>query len=246
MNIRNLRRNCFLLWLLTPLVLHAQMQGGDMQEVKRIMEEMKATNNVGYDYSMSALYPNDQKDQIKGEVIIDNGNKFLYNNCDAFTMIYSSHWFYKADHRKKTVTIVNLDREYKNELKEGVEKDVFQNASLITFIDSVLFKFATIKSFNKNWNILRAELAFPKGMSIRNINLVYNDKKKALVSYSMNTFQPTGQKKNKTEGISESVSCSNFKQTGKKKNHRTDDYFSFNKGQITLKKYNKYKLYTKL
>src|ERR1700760_4534444 len=99
----------FLLLLLLPCSLSAQSLD-TAAVLRQLVNNMKSCKSLGYDFIMDAQFPNGEKDHIKGETYADIDRQFLYNDCDAFTMIYTPHWYYNADHRNKEVTVINLDK----------------------------------------------------------------------------------------------------------------------------------------
>jgi hypothetical protein len=239
------RQILYCVFWVCPCFLYGQGTSQEMDKVRLIMEEIKNTDLVSYSYSLNVRYPNNQKDHIKGEAYIDTKDKILYNECDAFTMIYSGHWYYRADHRKKSTSIINLDKEYSDEAKNGIEKDIFKNGALVTFIDSVVLKTAILKQYKKQKDTVRIELAFKSGI-MNNISIAYNEKSKSLISYTVNTFQPVKSIGNKTEGISQTISCNNFRKKPNKNKYKLDNFFVLKNGKMVVNKYSNYPLYTKL
>jgi hypothetical protein len=247
MMLRNVLRYLLLL-VFYPCLGFGQGNGMYSGEIKKAVNLIKNLQDMSYEYLMSADYPDGAHDQIGGTVYIGSGkNRIMYNQCDAFTMIYSSKWFYRADQRNKTVTILNLEKHLNKDFKQDVEKSVFQGAMAGMFLDSVVGKFASIKALQKDGDIVKMELAFPDKHLIKQISIVYNDKEKSLMSYSITTFQPWKTNEfGKNKGITQTISCTNFRQEADDSKYNTGNFFSTKKGSVALKKYKKYKLITKL
>jgi len=216
-------------------------------EVKKIITDMKNTRNMAYMYSLSAEYPNGQEDRLKGEIYLGNDDKFMYNSNSAFTMIYSTDWYYNANHRDKTIALVNINKHLHKDYKDGIEKDMFENNALIVYLDSVVMKYGTIKSLRKDNDTVRMELGFPTKMPIRNIRFVYDEKNKVMVSYSTNTFQPWKNNEfGKDKGVRKTITCWNFRKTENNRKYKTEYFFAIKKNKALLKKYKKYTLTSKL
>lgn len=212
----------------------------------QLINNLESFKSLGYDYVMDAKFPNGDKDHIKGEAYSDNDKQFLYNNCDAYTMVYTKHWFYNADHRKKIVTVVNLDKNNNKKLKKATRNDILQNGTLTVFLDSIVLKKATIKKIKQESGITTIVLGFPKSMQIQELYLVYDTKNNFPVSYTMNVFQPMQKTASGIQGIKTSIKCSNFKKVTDLSVYNEHNYFSYNKGKLDFKKYNEYKLSTKM
>lgn len=247
MGIAKIKYSLLLLVLVRlPFVVYGQTTTHNISELAEISDELKSLKDLSYKYTFNINFPGNQNDRMKGQVFFDNDNKILFNNCNSFTLIYSKNWFYKADHRNKSVTIIDLNKEDNPDLKKAVEKDVFDNGSLINFIDSVVIKYGALKKFEQQGDIYKIEVVFPKSLRVKSLSMTYDKSKKLFVNYSLYIAYPVQQSKNKTEKITELMTCTDFKKIDHGLRHTEDDYFSVRKGVVTLKKYDKYKLSTKL
>ena len=214
--------------------------------LKKLVSEFKSLRNVGYSYVMNTSFPNGDKDQIKGTMFLDNENELYYNDCDAFTMLYTAHWFYKADHRNKTLTLVNLDKDYNKELKKATEKAIFQNGAAFTFLDSVIAKTATIKKMNNDGDMLKITLGFPKSQSAQKIELEYNEASQSFGSYNMTVHTPWRRTAKGIQVIETTIKCIDFKKVTDKSRYDERNFFFYNNGKLELKKYNNYKFSNKM
>ncbi len=216
-------------------------------ELKQLVNDLKSFKNLSYDYTMDAKFPNGDKDHLKGVIYFDIDDKFYYNSCDAFTMIYTAHWFYKADHKNKTLTIINLDKQKgkDKELKKAIQKEMFQNGATTTFLDSIVLKTATIKKLKREAGMLYVKLGFPASMVVQKIDLVYNTSDNLLSSYDMVEFQPWQRTSKGIEGMEVEVKFNNFKKVTDQSMYRQDNFFSYKKSKLELKKYDNYKLSAK-
>lgn len=216
-------------------------QGSDLLKVKGIIDELKKTGDVSYSYAMHMLYPNLHRENVTGSMYVSNKNKLLLNDNNAFTMLYTAHWFYKADHKKKTISIVNLDKEEDAELKRRIEQELFENGSLTEFLDSVVMKRGQLKSYGMNKDTVKFEIVFPTEL-IKSISIDYQSKNRTMISYRMVTFQPTDETEDGVEGIMQTVTCSGFQKKVNIKKCEPGNFFSLENGSIVLKKYNRYKI----
>ena len=215
-------------------------------ELKKLVHDFKSFRNLGYDYVMDASFPNGEKDHFKGTSCLDNDDKLYFNDCDAFTILYTGHWFYKADHRKKTLVIVNLDKDNNKKLKATVEKDIFQNGAAITFLDSVVSKKAKIKKFQWSGDTLKVTLGFPQKEITQRIDIAYDTVSHLLASYSMTVDHPWQNTPKGIQVIETKIKCSDFKKITDKSEYEEENFFSYKNAKIELKKYNDYKLSDKM
>lgn len=243
--IRNIKIYCFLIALLLSGTARAQSLD-TAAELRQIGDQLRNFKNSGYDYTMEAQFPNGEKDQVKGYMYVNNEDKLLYNDCDAFTMIYSDHWLYKADHRKKTIDLVGLDKKDNKALKKSVEKDVFQNGATNPFLDSLVLKNAKIIKLKKNGDTVSVTLVFPKSKELKRMEIVYDGKNNSPVSYYASSFRQLQSSSKAVEGTEMHIHCSNFKIITDKSLYAQDRFFSYTNGKVELKKYNNYKLSTKM
>lgn len=225
----------------------AQRNGPYAGELVKVTSALKQMHNVRYEYLLTAAYPNGQTDRLKGEVFVANDRKLFYNNNDAFTMLYTEAWFYKADHREKAIALVNLDKHLRKDFKQQMEKDLFAQNSVSIYLDSLVQRYATVKGLKKSGDTVRMELVFPANMQIKTISLEFNEKEKILISYTMRVFQSWHNDEfGKDKGTTEVVTCKNFKIISDNKAFGTDKFFVIKKNKVTLKKYGSYNLTSKL
>jgi hypothetical protein len=240
---------CLLVLIVFPFMAGGQItgrdiKGKDVHEVKAIFDELKTTKELFYAYTMNIQYPNKHTSHLKGEVYINDEAKLLYNDCEAFTMIYSGNWFYKADHKKKTVTIVNLEKSTNKAQRTQKEDQIFKNGGVINFIDSVLFKYASVTSYSRVYDTIKIELGCRQG-PVKQITLDYDDRNKLIIDYRIVVFQPMEKKNEEVVGITQEMRCENFKRGNDKKKYEKDIFFEVSKERIILKKFSDYKLFSK-
>ena len=229
------------------IINHTQGQSIDTNQVlKDIATEMKGIQKMSYAYDEQVAFPNGEKDNLKGTVSVDNEKRYMFNDCDAFTLLYTGKYFYRADHRKKTLSIVDLKKEDSKKLKKETEKEMFENGALNVFLDSVLLKKAIVKNFSKiGDSSIKLELVFPPAIPIQNLTLTYNRITKTLVSYNMHMFQPVSKKAGQAIGVKITMNAYDFNKLDNNFKNEQDKFFTFTKGKLEVKKYNNYKLIRK-
>jgi hypothetical protein len=245
-----MRTFCFRIFVFyivsVPFLVSGQNKNKGLNELKLIANELKTIKNMSYRYSLSAHYQNSDTDQVKGLVYVNNDKKLLFNDNNAFLVIYSSHWFYKADHRNKVVTILDLEKEKNRELKKSVEKDVFGNGAIATFIDSVVMKKGILKNFKEYNDTIQIEMGFPAWMNVKSISFIYDRKNQLFASYVIRTVYASGPSKGNTGDRIEVMTCNDFSRNNDKRKYKESNYFSNGKNGLALKKYKKYKLISNL
>jgi hypothetical protein len=218
-------------------------------EIRNVAISLKQLRNVQYDYIKKVQFPNGEKDQLKGKILLDNDNSFLLNDCDAFTLIYGSHWFYRADHRKKTLQITSLEKDRGRgngkKQKKATEKDIFQNGAVTNFLDSVLLKKGKIKDIKKEGELTQLTVSFPSSENVRSIIIAYSDTGNMPLRYELEVFQPWRATPKGVEGVEAKIICTNFSSINEKTENIIGNFFIYKKGRIELKKYKAYKLLSK-
>jgi hypothetical protein len=234
----------FFAYMLLSLAVNGQALDTAV-ELKKLVSDFKSLKNMSYDYEMDIKFPDGQKDHVKGMTYLNSDDRLYYNDCDAFVMIYTQHWFYKADHRKKTLTIVNMDRDYDKRLKKATEKDIFQNGAVAMFLDSVLLKTATIKKMMHSKDTLVMVLDFPKRTFVKTMHIVFDLKSRLPAEYDMVVYHPWQKTPKGVQAIETRIQCSHFMKPDKTITTERD-FFSYENGRFELKKYNNYKFSTKM
>jgi outer membrane lipoprotein-sorting protein len=243
MSVKNVMRLLGLL-LIMPYAMHGQAED-TAADLRNLVSDFKSLKNVSYDYEMEIKFPDGTHDRMKGNIYINNDDLLYFNDCDAFIMMYTEHWFYKADHRKKRLTLVNLDKNYNKKLKKATEKDIFQNGAVANFLDSVLLKTASIKKVKREKDTLEIAFDFPKKSLIRALNIAYDWKNHLLVRYEMTVKQPLQRTPKGIQVMETRIKCNDFRKSYKTK-YNENDFFSYKNGKPELKKYNNYKFSSKM
>lgn len=215
--------------------------------VRSVFKQLEHLDKAGFRYLINAEFPNDKTEQLKGEARFDNEHKLMFNDSKQQTVIFNDNWYYKADHSKHIISVINLDKRGKA-VKEQMEHDVFGNGYMNTYIDSTVLKYARIKNCKNNGDSLDIQLAFPVNMNIKTIHLVYSLKRQLPLSLSMGLYYPwTGtEPKFKGKGTTYEISYYDYSNSFDYRNYTIDHYFSMSAGKVSAKKFDKYKLITQL
>ena len=215
-----------------------------MSELNRFASSLKAATNMTYHYAMRAVYPNKETDQVTGDLYLDNSKKQFYNDCDAFTLLFNPHCYYRADHRKKTVDVLNLEKSVNKKYRKGIEKEVFQSGAMITFLDSLLMKKSKVSLLSKEADILDFRLSFPKGQAIQTMEVLFDCATNLPVRIEMDLFQQTQNKplSGPTTGISTHMKCEKFRRVTEMDIPDESSLYEIKKGNIELVRYTNYKL----
>ncbi len=241
--------NCLLYAVLlafSPSPLHAQNNGPYSGELRGILEEMKDTKNMMYEYTLTAKYPNDQTDRMEGVACIVNDSKLMYNGSNAMTVIYDGRWFYRANHREHYVSIVNVNKHLNKSYKVALEKDLFENNSLKMYLDSVIFQYGTVNKLKVVNDTLFMEIKFPKQMMLKSIDLVFDRKEKRMVRFATSTYKKwKNDAYGKNKGTTQRIECYNFRKADNSL-YKMSNFFTVNNDKAILKKYTEYKLNSKL
>lgn len=214
-----------------------------MPEVRKVLSNFLSTGNISYDYTLSVTFPDNSRDELKGSSFFDKASGVSLNDCNAVTSFYTKDWFYKANHNDKTVFVVNLGAKENAELRKSIEQQLFKNGLLSEFLDSIVFSKGMIRDYTSGTDTIRAELVFPRNMSVKKVQFSYNPNSGLFYEYRMELFFPTEQDGDRIKGSTQKITCTNFLRETDNERFRPSTYFTRSKeGKIILKKYADYKL----
>jgi len=240
--------SCFLFVVnCLPANAYGQNNGPYAGEMRKVSAFVKDANNMSYRYTLLAEFPNGEKDRLSGTSYVGKDEKLMYNDNTQFTLLYTGKWYFKADHKEKTVTIVSLEKNLNKEYKERIEHDIFGGGTLSYYFDSVLLKYATVRSLKKSGDSVDMELGFRPESPIKSIRMAYDAKEKILTGYRIQTYEPWPTNEyGREKGTKQTIICDGFRKVKDNKEYKPDNFFTV-KGKIAvLKKYKKYKLNTKI
>lgn len=216
-------------------------------EVRKMFNTIKSTSLVTYKYDLAVKFPDGTKENLSGEVMMDNHNRSMYSANEAQTIFYTDDWYYRADHNEKTVTVIRLDKHLSKEAKRQLQKELFENVNVSVFLDSVILKKAIVSKYELRNDTTSVVLKFPAELMIKEMLLSYLEENTRLISYSISTFMPwQGNEFGKNKGTSQYINCHDFKNTTETGNYETSKYFVINNNKVVLKKYSNYTLNVKI
>ena len=170
----------------------------------------------------------------------------LVNDCNDFLIIYTGQWIYKADHKKKELTIVDMDKQKDEKIKKDTRRQVLQQTIAMFFADKQMMANAHIASLTEDDGQEKIRLGFPKSYPIKYINIVLDRNSNRIVSYGMHVFKPWQKTEKGITGTTEDIKCTDFSDTIDRSKYDITNYFTVSRGKVVLKKYNNYKLYSKI
>lgn len=206
----------------------------------KIAKELKACRHIGYNYTMSASFPNGDKDKMTGRLFALNDDKLLLNDCDAYTLLYTGRWLYKANHREKSVTIVDLGTKANKAFRASTEKQLFENDMVNRFLDSAVLKLSFIKSYKRVGDTLTdISIVFRKGLLPQKLQILMNERSGIPQKYTLVVSQPTA-RIGGNACIQTTIQCTDFVSTIHKLDLEAATYFEWKNGKAILKKYTTY------
>lgn len=212
----------------------------------RIAAGVDSLDHASYKYVLKATFPDGTTDELKGQAAMDAASPLLVNDCNAFLIIYTGHWIYKADHKKKELTIVDMDKQKDEKIKKDTRKQVLQQAITMFFADKKMMAAAHITSLTEEDGREKIRLGFPETYPVKYINIVLDKSTNRIVSYGMHVFKPWQKTVKGMTGTTEDIQCTNFSDTIDRSKYDITSYFTVSHGKAVLKKYNDYKLYSKI
>jgi hypothetical protein len=215
--------------------------------VRSVFKQMEHLRKVSFRYTINAEFPDDKVEQLKGEARFDNDHKLMFNDSKHQTVIYNDNWFYKADHSRHIVSVINLDRRGKAQ-EDKMSNNVFGNGFMNTYIDSTVLKYARIRNCKNKGDSMDIQLAFPPNMNLKTIHLVFDLKQQLPVSISMGLYYPWPGKEQKLKGkgTTYEISYYDYNYSFDYKHYTVDHYFRVSAGKVAALKFDKYKLITQL
>jgi hypothetical protein len=212
-----------------------------------LVQSLKAINNLGYRYSMDAVFSNGDKDKFEGSAYCDVGKNNFFNSSDACTMISSDNWMYYADHRNKTVSIIGLNKKSKGKKNKGNTPPNYLKYSLVTsFIDSVLLNTAFITKYSKNGDEIFAEMGFPENSVVKRLQIRFDERKKIPITYDLDVHYILSKDSRGVSAVTSKIKCDNFKVNENWESIGEANYFMIANGKVELKKFTSYKVLSKL
>jgi hypothetical protein len=206
-------------------------------ELAEIQQQLSGQKNIAYDYTIEQTLPDGTKNRLKGSM--EKRGELYTESNDEELVIQNERWWYKVDHTAKTVFIIDARKLKKAWGKGG---DIFNRPAAIV-ADSVMLKYGKLTS-SGNAEVAKLKITFGPDVLVKEISLEYDRKNKIPRSYrvQMNTLFRIDERSFDEQYASQIFSASHFSWGTGKKFPDLNEYFSFEKNKIRLKKYQGYKL----
>lgn len=220
-----------------------------LDKLKEITRQIKTMKTYGYDYEINAIFPNGQTDRLTGETFTDGANMMLFNKSNAHTILLSPNWLYRADHRNKSITVVNLSRHFNHKDQQEWYDGMFNSNISSGFLDSIVVKHGVLKAYRERNDTVSIEVVFSVPIPLKKIELTFDYKNKIPVAVKIHSFYP--QDESTTDqpgkiGTSHTVSCTNYRKDIRMFPADFIKYFAVKGEKIELSQYRNYKLHTLL
>src|SRR5690606_10563790 len=175
--------------MLCSMGSHAQISSY-MNKLTGMVQSLKELKVYGYDYTIRITYPNGQKDQLSGKSYVDGANKIYYNTNQAQTILLTPEWYYRAEHRDKKLTIIDLKKHYTDENKQAYRADLFNNNMLSYYLDSVIIKYGRIQKYEERGDTATIHLTFRTNTPVQKMEVSYDMKRDIPFSVKTYCFYP--------------------------------------------------------
>lgn len=234
-----------LVLLLTGFGARSQEPG--MAELRTAVGELKALKTYRYETETTAVFPGGKKDRMTTKVYMDAPGKRLGYQTDYELLVLTPQWVFKADHKRKIASVLNVpkyDRQHKKELGE-IEK-LFKSNLTATFLDSVVLRNGKLASAKKSGDLMTFVLRFPDDFSIEEVVMVYNSATRLPESVKIRTFYPGDLSGSPEKGTVIETFSTGYSVTVPAKVFDTGQYFRIQNGKPVLLRYKDYKVTTNL
>jgi len=233
----------------TPCLFAQTANPKQWDMVKEMFYQIKTMKQYGYKYTLSAKFPDGSVEQVKGDVFMNTDNKTMLTDCKSVTTLLTDKWYLTADHNKKTISIININKSSKKRFKEQADQFVFGNTDYTNeYVDSAILGKGTINMFHRSGDTVKCSIIFSPESQIKNIDLVYDYNHKVPLSYTVKLFYPfeIKDKRFKGKGTTKMLTCNNYTRDIDKSRYEVQSYFMVVNGKAILKKYKEYTLKTDL
>src|SRR5690606_36910772 len=117
MPMRFLRPTVLWMCCCMSLVTQAQ-QAASAEELMAVARDLKSLRSYGYDYRITMTAPDGQQEELSGKTFWDATSGIMYNTNAATTVLLTPKWYYRAEHKDRELTLIDLDKHYNDENKQ--------------------------------------------------------------------------------------------------------------------------------
>lgn len=226
---------------LIALSANAQSTNDKFRYKEEIFSTLKQITSYGYNYSLTMIYPDKTSQTLHGRMFVNAKEKVMYNSTEAFELIYTNNWYYRAEHDAKKVVVMDMNKRLNDTAKAELEADLFTNKLYATLIDSVILKNTIISFYKKHSDTVSLSLLVTRNSTspIRRIDVEYSVSKRLPISMTYYNYYLMGA--GYGNNISQVIRCTNF--SNDEASIDLSRYFLVTGDKINLKKYPNYTIY---
>lgn len=234
-------------YLLCCLQGYSQVQG-DISKLKEIAAAIKETRVYGYHYEMKVTYPDGQMDKLVGKNYIDGDNKVMFNENQDYIILLTPHWYYKADHLQKSVTLVNLQQHDNDANKVTYRGNIFSGSTTAYFLDSVVMKYGILKDYRESGDTVLLAFEFKINSPIRKMEVSYNSRTHLPIRIITEAFYPDEPFDivGSDGGTLQTIITEDYQKTIRMQPGDVEKYFNVKSGKVRLHQFKNYKIYSLL
>lgn len=230
--------------LMGASLVYAQTPPQGAKDLRTIVDALKAMHSYGYSYEMQAKFEDGTAESLKGTVAIDQQAKVMCHQSDKFEFMISGPWYYRADHDKRTVTVIDMDKHYNGKGKQQLQDNFFSGQLTANMLDSVIVPNAEIQQYSSVGDTTRISLVLKRGTAtpIKRIEIKYIRSQAVPASMTYYVVYPSvsGAKRSVNTQV---IRCYNYKRDVSSSCKDIHTLFSVRDNEIKLNKYKNYKLY---
>jgi outer membrane lipoprotein-sorting protein len=239
-----------LLFLLVSIPAFVMGQTKDTARIlQNLSNDLRKITGAIYEYEMDAAFPNGKHSLLTGSTYLSTTDKIYYNDCNEFTMLYTGRWFYKADHKSRSVAIIDLSKEKNKAAYKLREKQIFSGGAMNAFLDSLVLKRSAVQQFDYNDSGYKIAFSFPPSSTVQTMTIAFDTVKRLPVSCEMSVHRPCEKTEKGMQMMSVDIICKNFKRLNDNEKALLEERNFFTTGKqkrIVLNKYTNYKITSKI
>lgn len=234
-----LRIRTLVMLILFPLAGSAALPG-DLYKVLELLQPLQQLQSYSYQYQVTNTYPNHAVEAAKGIVYLNRKEKCLFEKGDYSTTLITDQWYYKAEHKEQTVTLVDLERYYARHQQPFRLSELFNPDSKL-MPDSLFLKHASLESITERGNIVTVRLKMQNLMNLDVYEISYDKQNNIPVSIYFKYVLAT------PAGLAwQEMKCTNFKKGVPAGSFSPQAYFEVRHQQAALKQYKTYTIHSEL
>ena len=203
--------------------------------LQRIHRQLSAAEHISYQYTVEQRLDDGQQNRVKGT--LSRAKDYLAEINPEQTIIQTAQWYYKLDHGSKSIFIVDVDK---------VKKQLYRNkvpAEPMAIVpDSLIMKYGKV-DVKTVGQVAKIHIRFSSELLIRSVYLEYDLKGMMPLMYKveMRVMYGIDGWSYEERYMDQVFTAKNFSFRPVKQ-ERTEDYFSYSGGKISLKKYPNYRV----